>query len=63
MDELAANFMKLADLDFGSSTVTCPKCGMKLRIMRIKECLDASECYNAFNDYVVKGDVQAAGRE
>jgi len=68
MDELAANFMKLADLDFGSSTVTCPKCGMKLRDYENKGMLGCIECYNAFNDYVVKemfrqqGESEYAGR-
>ena len=68
IDELAANFMKLADLDFGNSSVTCPKCGLKLRDFENSGKLGCIECYNTFNDYVVKemfrqqGESEYAGR-
>ena len=31
LDQIASSLMQMSELDFGNSTLTCPKCGMTLR--------------------------------
>jgi len=53
-DEIASTIMQMSDLDFGNSALSCPKCGMTLRDFEKKGRLGCIECYNTFNDYIVK---------
>lgn len=53
-DELASTLMQMNELDFGNSALSCPKCGMTLRDFEKKGRLGCIECYNTFNDYIVK---------
>lgn len=53
-DEIASTIMQMSDLDFGNSALSCPKCGMTLRDFEKKGRLGCIECYNTFNDFVVK---------
>jgi protein-arginine kinase activator protein McsA len=67
-DEIASTIMQMSDLDFGNSALSCPKCGMTLRDFEKKGRLGCIECYNTFNDYIVKemfkqqGNSEYAGR-
>ncbi len=53
-DEIASSIMQMNELDFGNSALSCPKCGMTLRDFERKGRLGCIECYNTFNDYIVK---------
>ena len=53
-DEIASSIMQMNELDFGNSALSCPKCGMSLREFERKGRLGCIECYNTFNDYIVK---------
>ena len=53
-DEIANSIMQMNELDFGNSALSCPKCGMTLRDFERKGRLGCIECYNTFNDYIVK---------
>ncbi len=67
-DEIASSIMQMSELDFGNSALSCPKCGMSLRDFERKGRLGCIECYNTFNDYIVKemfkqqGDSRYDGR-
>lgn len=68
LDEIAASLMKMNDLDFGNSTLTCPKCGMTLREFENNGKVGCIECYNTFNENIVRemfkqqGNSEYAGR-
>jgi protein-arginine kinase activator protein McsA len=53
-DEIASTIMQMNELDFGNSALSCPKCGMTLRDFEKRGRLGCIECYNTFNDYIVK---------
>ena len=67
-DEIASTIMQMSDLDFGNSALSCPKCGMTLRDFEKKGRLGCIECYNTFNDNIVRemfkqqGNSEYAGR-
>ncbi|MCR4688185.1 MAG: hypothetical protein K5745_01390 [Saccharofermentans sp.] len=69
LDEIAGGFMKMADLDFGNSRITCPKCGMSMREFENKGRVGCIECYNTFKEYLIKemkrqqGEVEYEGRK
>ena len=63
LDQIASSLMQMSELDFGNSTLTCPKCGMTLREFENEGRVGCIECYNTFNDNNRKGDVQAAGQQ
>ncbi len=54
LDEIASSFAKMAELDFGNSALTCPKCGLSLRQFENNGKVGCIECYNTFGDYVIK---------
>lgn len=68
LDEIASSLMKMSELDFGNSTLTCPKCGMTLREFENDGRVGCIECYNTFNDNIVRemfkqqGNSEYAGR-
>ena len=68
LDEIAASLMRMSELDFGNSTLTCPKCGMTLREFENSGKVGCIECYNTFKDYIVRemfkqqGNSEYAGR-
>ena len=68
LDELASSLMQMSELDFGNSTLTCPKCGMTLREFENEGRVGCIECYNTFNDNIVRemfkqqGNSEYAGR-
>lgn len=68
LDEIASSLMQMSELDFGNSTLTCPKCGMTLREFENEGRVGCIECYNTFNDYIVRdmfkqqGNSEYAGR-
>ena len=53
-EEIASTIMQMNELDFGNSALSCPKCGMTLRDFEKRGRLGCIECYNTFNDYIVK---------
>ena len=68
LDQLASTLMQMNDLDFGNSSLTCPKCGMTLREFEHEGRVGCIECYNTFNDNIVRemfkqqGNSEYAGR-
>lgn len=68
LDEIASSLMQMSELDFGNSTLTCPKCGMSLREFENEGRVGCIECYNTFNDNIVRemfkqqGTSEYAGR-
>ncbi|MBQ1248085.1 MAG: hypothetical protein IIX95_08640 [Clostridiales bacterium] len=68
LDQLATSLMQMSELDFGNSTLTCPKCGMTLREFENEGRVGCIECYNTFNDNIVRemfkqqGNSEYAGR-
>ena len=60
--------MQMNEIDFGNSTLTCPKCGMTLREFETEGRVGCIECYNTFNDNIVRemfkqqGNSEYAGR-
>ena len=68
LDEIASSLMQMNELDFGNSTLTCPKCGMTLREFETEGRVGCIECYNTFNDNIVRemfkqqGNSEYAGR-
>ena len=71
LDEIASSIMKMSmsDIDFGNSTLTCPKCGMTLREFDHDGTVGCIECYNTFNSNIVRemlklqGNKEYAGRQ
>ena len=71
LDEIASSIMKMSmsDIDFGNSTLTCPKCGMTLREFDHDGAVGCIECYNTFNSNIVRemlkvqGNKEYAGRQ
>ena len=68
LDEIASSLMQMSELDFGNSTLTCPKCGMSLREFENEGRVGCIECYNTFNDNIIRemfkqqGNSEYAGR-
>ena len=68
LDEIASTLMKMNELDFGNSTLTCPKCGMSLREFENSGRVGCIECYNTFNENIIRemfkqqGNSEYAGR-
>ena len=68
LDQIASTLMQMSELDFGNSTLTCPKCGMTLREFENEGRVGCIECYNTFNDNIVRemfkqqGNSEYAGR-
>ena len=68
LDQIASSLMQMSELDFGNSTLTCPKCGMTLREFENEGRVGCIECYNTFNDNIVRemfkqqGNSEYAGR-
>ena len=54
LDQIASSLMQMSELDFGNSTLTCPKCGMTLREFENEGRVGCIECYNTFNDNIVR---------
>ena len=68
LDQIASSLMQMSELDFGNSTLTCPKCGMTLREFENEGHVGCIECYNTFNENIVRemfkqqGNSEYAGR-
>ena len=68
LDQIASSLMQMSELDFGNSTLTCPKCGMTLREFENEGRVGCIGCYNTFNDNIVRemfkqqGNSEYAGR-
>ena len=68
LDQIASSLLQMNELDFGNSTLTCPKCGMTLREFENEGRVGCIECYNTFNDNIVRemfkqqGNSEYAGR-
>ena len=68
LDQIASSLMQMSELDFGNSTLTCPKCGMTLREFENDGRVGCIECYNTFNDNIIRemfkqqGNSEYAGR-
>ena len=54
LNQIASSLMQMSELDFGNSTLTCPKCGMTLREFENDIRVGCIECYNTFNDNIVR---------
>ena len=68
LDQIASSLMQMSELDFGNSSLTCPKCGMTLREFENDGRVGCIECYNTFNDNIIRemfkqqGNSEYAGR-
>ncbi len=68
LDQIASSLLQMNELDFGNSTLKCPKCGMTLREFENEGRVGCIECYNTFNDNIVRemfkqqGNSEYAGR-
>lgn len=68
LDQIASSLMQMSELDFGNSTLTCPKCGMTLREFENEGRVGCIECYNTFNENIIRemfkqqGNSEYAGR-
>ena len=68
LDQIASSLMQMSELDFGNSTLTCPKCGMSLREFENEGRVGCIECYNTFNENIIRemfkqqGNSEYAGR-
>ena len=68
LDQIASSLLQMNELDFGNSTLKCPKCGMTLREFENEGRVGCIECYNTFNDKIVRemfkqqGNSEYAGR-
>ena len=54
LDQIASSLMQMSELDFGNSTLTCPKCGMTLREFENEGRVGCIECYNTFNENIIR---------
>jgi len=63
MDELASSILKANELDFGNSTLACPKCGTTLRQLENGGKLGCIECYNTFSDYIAREFIRRDGSD
>ncbi|MBR4556046.1 MAG: hypothetical protein IKO15_01065 [Clostridiales bacterium] len=68
LDQIASSLLQMNELDFGNSTLKCPTCGMTLREFENEGRVGCIECYNTFNDNIVRemfkqqGNSEYAGR-
>jgi len=68
IEKMAGLLFNMNNLDFGNSTVNCPKCGMSLREFEKTGRLGCIECFNTFNTAVdrellkLNGDTVYMGR-
>jgi protein-arginine kinase activator protein McsA len=68
LDQIATSLLQMNELDFGNSTLKCPKCGMTLREFENEGRVGCIECYNTFNENIVRemfkqqGNSEYAGR-
>ena len=49
------------DLEFTSSKISCPRCGTRLREFEVNNKVGCIECYNFFNDSIVKTMLRLQG--
>lgn len=62
LDELTNAIMASgSELDFTSSKVSCPRCGTNLRDFESNNLAGCIECYNFFNDTIVKSMLRRQG--
>ncbi len=56
LDAIASTFREMAknEIDFGNSTLTCPKCGMTLKEFENEGHVGCIECYNTFNENIIR---------
>ncbi len=56
LDAIAATLrnMEKNQIEFGNSSLTCPKCGMTLREFDTNGRVGCIECYNVFNENIVR---------
>ncbi|MCQ2516375.1 MAG: UvrB/UvrC motif-containing protein [Saccharofermentans sp.] len=50
-----------SDLDFGNSKIKCPRCGTSLRELDSKGMLGCIECYNTYNETILKNILKKQG--
>ena len=62
LDQIASSLMQMSELDFGNSTLSCPKCGMTLREFENEGRVGCIECYNTFNDNIVREMFKQQGK-
>lgn len=62
LDELTNAFMSAGpDLEFANTKIRCPKCGMTLRDVETTGQVGCIECYNVFNETVLKRILKSQG--
>ena len=62
IDALANAFMASgADLDFTRSKISCPRCGTGYREFEMNNRVGCIECYNFFNNLIVKTNLRLQG--
>ncbi|MBR6483988.1 MAG: UvrB/UvrC motif-containing protein [Clostridiales bacterium] len=62
LDELTNAFMSAGpDLEFANTKIRCPKCGTTLRDVETSGQVGCIECYNVFNETVLKRILKSQG--
>lgn len=61
LDEFPGVFSSGSDLDFANAKIRCPRCGTTLRELESGGQLGCIECYNTFNESIMKNILKMQG--
>ena len=61
LDEFPGLFSAGSDLDFANAKIRCPRCGTTLRELESGGQLGCIECYNTFNESIMKNILKLQG--
>ena len=61
LDEFPGIFSAGSDLDFANAKIRCPRCGTTLRELESGGQLGCIECYNTFNESIMKNSLKLQG--
>lgn len=61
LDEFPGIFSAGSDLDFANAKIRCPRCGTTLRELESGGQLGCIECYNTFNESIMKNILKLQG--
>ena len=61
LDEFPGVFSAGSDLDFANAKIRCPRCGTTLRDIESGGQLGCIECYNTFNESIMKNILKRQG--
>ena len=61
LGDFSGVFSMGSDLDFANAKIRCPRCGMTLRDIEAAGQLGCIECYNTFNETIMKNILKRQG--